>query len=60
MISDKLYRRVTWLAALVLMVGVGLAGPPFAWADEDANAIQQAKGLSRAFRAAAKSVLPTM
>jgi serine protease Do len=60
MISDKLYRRVTWLAALVLMVGVGLAGPPFAWADEDANAIQQAKGLSRAFRAAAKSVLPTV
>ncbi len=60
MTSERLCRHVAWLAALVLMVGVVLGWSRPSLADEDANAVQQAKGLSRAFRAAAKSVLPTV
>ncbi len=60
MTSERLYRHVTWLVTLMLIVGVGLGWPRRSLADEDANAVEQAKSLSRAFRAAAKSVLPTV
>ena len=50
-----LYPRLI-VGALILGLGLG----NLASADDDADAIQQAKSLSRAFRSAAKQVLPTV
>lgn len=52
--------RLSWLAASVLLAGVWLASHGVVRSDDDADAIRQARGLSRAFRAAAKAVVPTV
>lgn len=53
--SRSMQSRVSLVLATVWL---GVAG--LAVAEDDAGAIQQAKGLSRAFRAAAKAVIPTV
>ncbi len=60
MTSKPLPTRSRWTLAVLVLPVWWLVQPGFVRADEDANAIQQAKGLSRAFRAAAKAVIPTV
>jgi serine protease Do len=48
------------VAALVAAAALGAHGPAAAQEVDDATAIQHAKSLSQAFRAAAKKVLPTV
>jgi len=56
----SLRNQYPWLIVGTLIVGLGLGLGDLASADDDVNAIQQAKSLSRAFRSAAKQVLPTV
>lgn len=58
--QQRLRNRSPWTLALLVFSTLWLGQPGMAGADEDAAAIQQAKGLSRAFRAAAKAVIPTV
>ena len=58
--SVRCRSRFVWLFAWTLIVGSGLGHQNSASADDDSNAIEQAKSLSRAFRAAAQKVLPTV
>ena len=60
MIRTRLFSQSAWMAPVVLMVALGMPRVSPVLAAEDADAVQQAKSLSRAFRSAAKAVLPTV
>ena len=56
----RLFPYSAWAVAAALAIGFGLCQISLVSAAEDADAVQQAKSLSRAFRSAAKAVLPTV
>ena len=60
MIHPRLFSHSAWMTLAVLTVALGPWQVSPILADEDADAVQQAKSLSRAFRSAAKAVLPTV
>jgi serine protease Do len=60
MIRPRLFSHSAWMTLAVLIVAFGMYHVSPVQADEDADAVQQAKSLSRAFRSAAKAVLPTV
>ena len=60
MIHPRLFSHSVWMTLAVLTVALGMYRVSPVLADEDADAVQQAKSLSRAFRSAAKAVLPTV
>jgi serine protease Do len=60
MIRPRIFPQSARITPAVLTLALALSQISSAMADEDAEAVQQAKGLSRAFRSAAKAVLPTV
>ncbi len=56
----QLFPNSPWAVAVILALGLGLCLASSLSASEDADAVNQAKSLSRAFRSAAKAVLPTV
>jgi len=60
MVFPRLFSHSLWITPAFLTVALGIHQVSPVLADEDADAVQQAKSLSRAFRSAAKAVLPTV